>query len=162
MNTLLVILSVLSVAVALWALYTSRGWSAAAAFVGLFASSWLGGTPPLDTMLFWGIAAAIVWGIAAMLPQAFSRSRAGVAYISSAALAGALVGLLMSSAGLIIGAAAGAFLGALAYSRTPAGREVMAFPSGSFLQLLCAKGLPAVVTASLAAMTVLQIIHFYE
>lgn len=162
MNTLIVILSVLFMDLALWSLYTSRGWSAAAAFAGYFTSSWLDGRPAADAMIFWGIAAAIVWGIAAMLPPAVSRGRSGVAYIASAALAGGLVGLIMSGAGLIIGSAAGAFLGALAFSRTPAGREWSALPSSSFLRLLCAKGLPAVVTSCMVAMTALHIIYRFE
>ena len=89
-----------------------------------------------------------------MLPKKITSSRLGIGYIAGAALAGTFVGLAMSHEWMIIGAVAGATLGGIAYSRTPAGR-IMEFPSSKFLNYLCAKGLPAVVTMCMVGTSVL-------
>ncbi len=105
-------------------------------------------------LAFWGISTGIVMCLEYMLPKKITSSRRGVGYIAGAALAGTFVGLAMSHEWMIIGAVAGATLGGIAYSRTPAGR-IMEFPSSKFLNYLCAKGLPAVVTMCMVGTSVL-------
>lgn len=104
-----------------------------------------------QTLIFWGVATAMVIGLHMMLPPFVTRSRAGVPYISGGALAGTAVGMVMATtAAIICGAALGAFMGALAYWRTPKGRPML-FPSSKFFNYLAAKGLPAVVALSMTA-----------
>ncbi len=107
-----------------------------------------------NSLIFWGISTGIVICLEYMLPKKITSSRRGVGYIAGAALAGTFVGLAMSHEWMIIGAVAGATLGGIAYSRTPAGR-IMEFPSSKFLNYLCAKGLPAVVTMCMVGTSVL-------
>ena len=42
-------------------------------------------------------------------------------------------------------------MGGIAYTRTPAGRGIMQFPSRRFFNYLGAKGLPSIVALSMAA-----------
>lgn len=130
--------------------FVPKSWSAPLAWVGLLLL-WSGEAvhTQWSTMLFWGCAALISWGIGVLLPRAVSSSKMGVGYIVGASLAGTLVGMLLSSAGMILGSVVGAFCGALAFSRTPAG-TAMRFPSRQFFNYLCAKGLVAVVTMCIA------------
>ncbi|MCX4289931.1 MAG: hypothetical protein OSJ46_10585 [Duncaniella sp.] len=121
-------------------------WSVVTAWAGLTLTG-IGSEIAIGaaSYIFWGVAAAIVIALSYLLPPDITRSTRGNGYIVGATLAGALVGLVLSHAGMIVGAVLGAFCGALAYSRTPAG-SALAFPSGKFLNYLCAKGLPAVIT----------------
>ncbi|MDE6396676.1 MAG: hypothetical protein K2K84_05345, partial [Muribaculaceae bacterium] len=64
---------------------------------------------------------------------------------------------LYDKASLIGGACLGAFLGALAFSRTAAGRP-MHFPSSKFFNYLGAKGIPPVVTLSMVGLTLAALI----
>ena len=105
-------------------------------------------------LIYWAVATAIVLALDILQPRALTATRRGHAYVTGATIAGTLLGYVTvaSAAGIIIGGAVGAFLGALAFMRTPAGPR---FPraSSEFMQYLCAKGLPAVVTCSMAAIT---------
>lgn len=150
MSMILTITGVLLLATGVVLAFVPKGWSAPVAWIGLWLlclgdavqASW-------STLLFWGMAALIAWGITILLPKAVANSKMGVGYIVGAALAGTLVGMLMNNAGMIVGSVAGAFCGALAFSRTPGGRT-MKFPSCPFFNYLCAKGLVAVVTTCIA------------
>lgn len=115
---------------------------------------------PSATIIFWSVATLIVLGLYRLLPASVTRSSAGRGYISTGTLAGMVVGMLMSAAGIILGAAIGAFLGAFAYSRTPQGQPV-AFPSSPFMQLLAARGLPAVVAFSMVGLIIRDLIVIY-
>ena len=106
-----------------------------------------------NSLLFWGIATLMVLLINMAQPSAY-RSTSGLAYVVVGALVGAIVGLLISHAGIIIGAAVGASMGLVAYCRTPQGR-VIPFPSREFVGILAAIGLPLIVTMSIFA-TVLE------
>ena len=108
-----------------------------------------------QSVAFWGACAAVALGINMMLPPQVSRNRSGQAYLFGAALAGAFTVMIISTAGMILGAAAGALCGAIAFSRTPAGTSLR-FPSSQFLNYVCAKGLPAIVTACLCGLAVLS------
>lgn len=141
--------------------YIPRGWGALVAYCGLWCISFVPGlTVTTQALIFWGIAALISLGICSLLPEWVSKSRKGVGYIVTATIAGTLVGMIISSAGLIIGAVTGAFCGALAFSRTPDGKTLK-FPSPEFLNYLCAKGLPAIVTACIAGLILSTLYHFY-
>lgn len=150
MSIILTITGVLLLAAGVVLAFMPKSWSAPVAWLGLLLLR-LGADvdAPWSTLLFWGCAALIAWGICVLLPKAVANSRMGVGYIVGASLAGTLVGMLLSAAGMIVGSALGAFCGALAFSRTPAG-SVMRFPSRQFFNYLCAKGLVAVVTTCIA------------
>ena len=155
------VIGVLLLAAGVVLAFIPKAWAAPVAWVGLFLL-WYADcvTSPWSTMLFWGVAAAIAWGINVLLPKPIANSSMGVGYITGAALAGTLVGMLLSNAGMIIGSVLGAFCGAMAFSRTPAG-EPMHFPSRQFVNYLCAKGLPAVVTTCIAGEAFILLHYFY-
>lgn len=104
---------------------------------------------------FWGIAAVIAAAIGRMT---YDRSQRTVSYyIAGGALVGALVGLVLATvAAVIVASAAGAFLGLLAWSRTPAGRG--SGISGS-LGMLASAGLPAVVNFSMIMLIFAQLLQ---
>ncbi len=124
--------------------FMSNRYAVVAAYAGMLGIAFTLPSVPVTALVFWGIAALIVIALGHMLPKAVVDSRRGVGYIAGAALAGAFVGMVISHGWMIIGAVAGAILGGIAYSRTPAGK-VMEFPSSKFLNYLCAKGLPAII-----------------
>lgn len=117
-----------------------------AAYASLWLIKWSGAVPmPPAILAFWGVATLLVLCIDFLLPRQVTASRAGLAYLGGGSLAGMLVGLIFSYPLMIAGAAVGAVLGAMAYSRTPGGKTIK-FPSSRFIQYLCAKGLPIIVT----------------
>lgn len=113
-----------------------------------------------NTIIFWGITAAIALGINYMLPTEIAKSRVGVSYIAGGALTAAIAGTLLSTWGTVIAAAFGAILGSLAYSRTPSGK-VLEFPSKKFFNYLCAKGLPITVNISLIVIYITLLISYF-
>lgn len=118
------------------------------AYLGLWAFHFSGYIPvTMRELLFWGVTTLIVIGLDVLLPRESARALQGRGYVGVGTIAGMVVGMLLSSAGIILGAAIGAFLGAMAYSRTPAGRALQ-FPSAVFMRFLCSRGLPAVVAIS--------------
>ena len=98
-------------------------------------------------LLFWGSATLIVLGLRIM-QQAPSMSAVLQAYSCGGALAGGAVAMV-SSFPPVAGAAGGAFLGILAWNRTPAGARL---PVGSraFVDFLASAGLPAVVCVAIS------------
>ena len=107
-----------------------KRYAVAPAYAGLLGIGLTAVHASASTLVFWGVATAIVLAIGYMLPRAVATSRKGVGYIT------------------------GAVLGGIAYSKTPAGRP-MEFPSSKFLNYLCAKGLPAVVTVAIVGTAIL-------
>lgn len=109
---------------------------------------------PTSTFLFWGVAAVMVWGITYMSPQGEidGRSSSNI-YVGASAIAGALLGMLVDPRIMVLGVILGAFVGELAYSRTPHGRWLTA-STKTFLQYYCAKCLPAVVAVSIIAIAI--------
>lgn len=104
---------------------------------------------------FWGTAAVIAGGISWLVPALPDVQ--GRCYTVGAALVGALVGLLGGTpAWVIIASAAGAFLGFLAYSRTP--RGTAAGVSAGQVERLAALALPAVVNFSMVMLIFAQLI----
>ncbi len=162
MTTLCITAAVLFCIAGITAAFLTKSWSTPIAFLALPALYLTGETDiTLSTIAFWGVAAAISWGIYQLLPAQVAKETAGTGYMTAAALAGTLVGLLVSQAGLIIGAVLGVFCGAMAFSRTPKGKP-LEFPSRKFLNYLCAKGLPIVVTTSIAGIVTSILYIFYS
>ncbi|MCM1355577.1 MAG: hypothetical protein NC212_04120 [Staphylococcus sp.] len=134
--------------------FMSNRWAILSAFAGMCGVSCSIVYDHTDSLIFWGVAAVIVIALQYLLPRNVVESRRGVGYMAGAALAGAFVGMVISHGWMVVGAVIGAVLGAIAYSRTPVGK-MMEFPSSKFLNYLCAKGLPAVITMCIVGTTVL-------
>lgn len=114
--------------------------------------SWL---PVNNSMLLSWLCITLVVMMATVLqPAAILRQARGMAYIIGGAAVGLAVGLLGFTVSLnisalyaimVVGVAAGIFLGFLLYSNTPDGRAVGVM-SGNFFRYLLAKGFPTAVT----------------
>ncbi len=160
MTVFLIFLGSLLILASIVMTFRSSRWSAAASFGGLLAFGLSGIAPMgLDVLIFWGVATLIVLGLNALLPRTVVSSRAGMGYVAGGTLVGLVVGLLMSEAAMILGAILGAIAGGIAFSRTPAG-SVVEFPSDKFINYLCAKGLPAVVTFCQGGVVAVQAITY--
>lgn len=109
-------------------------------------------------LLFWGLASLLLLGIDFLRPS-HTPGRAPHIYIGVGSLLGVMLGIVYTpaTAAMIFGGAVGAFLGAFAYNRTPKGPK-LAVTSHIFLQILSAKGLPAVITFTMAAISVLALL----
>lgn len=155
------VLSVLFISVAVVLAFFTSVYAAVVAFLGLCCAGLVPGIVlPANTYIFWGVSMLIVVALGYILPPTVSRSRLGIPYIVGACLAGAVVGLSMSHAAMIIGATLGAALGGMAFAKTPEGK-VLEFPNSKFLNYLCAKGLPAIVTMCIAG-TAASILLLYR
>lgn len=132
-----------------------------------YGTMWLakvGGVAPFSTstMIFWGVATAILVALGVILPQKVVNSRMGVPHMATGAVTGAIIGLISNTmAGVILGAVCGVFFGAMIFSRTRPGMEVMHFPSGKFFNYLAAKGIPMVVSLSMIGAVLSQLIYPY-
>ncbi len=145
------------VALSLVLMFMPRRGECIAAYAALVIASFVGDIAT-STLLFWGVATLIVIGLYILLPRTVSTSRVGVPYIAGATITGTMLALALNTQVAVIpGAAIGAVLGAIAYSRTRGG-HVLEFPSRRFFNYLAAKGLPTVVTASMAALAMLSLI----
>ena len=100
------------------------------------------------TFIFWGVATALVAGLAYMSPAGEpDGQRASNLYIGTSAIAGCLLGMIVGARIMVLGVVLGAFVGQLAYSRTPAGSG-MRQPASTVLQYFAAKCLPAIVAVA--------------
>ena len=123
------------------------------AYMALWAAKLSGYTPfTVGTMIFWGVAVVIVFVNRCLLPAYIRNSTRGLGYIGGGALVGMALGLtLYTAATVIIGAVIGSFLGAIAYTRTSRG-AALEFPTSKFFNYLGAKGIPAVIAASMCGL----------
>lgn len=165
MPTSAILLIILASALTLWGIgsaFASWRWSAASNYLALWALYYAPGFAlPDGLMTFWGIATLIALGINYMLPFQVATSRMGMAYIGVGALCGTAVGLVVASqAATICGAALGCLCGAIAYSRTPRGRQ-MDFPSTRFFNYLLAKGLPLTVVMSISGIVAMALYQYF-
>ena len=98
-------------------------------------------------------------GLRVLQPKALVMTAKGLPYVALATIAGTAIGYMISptAASVILCASAGAVLGAIAYMRTPAAPSI-AIASSRFVEYLCAKGLPCVVTTSMAAIAIASLI----
>lgn len=77
-------------------------------------------------------------------------------------VAGMLLGLMMGYyASMVIGAAVGAVAGGVFFARTPKG-AALRFPSKRFLQYVCAKGFPTVISVSLTGIAIMVAVAAYN
>lgn len=158
MATVCIIFSSIAAIAAIVEMFRRKIWAPGIAWVGLLVLFFApANVPTTGTILFWLIAGMIATGINALLPKPVADSSVGVGYIAGGALAGMFVGIVMSQAAMIIGAVAGAFIGAFAFSRTPSGMQIR-FPFSKFFNYTCAKGLPAIVTVCICGITIMNII----
>lgn len=166
MNTLTLISLIIFGGLAMLALVATflPKWPSSVIGYGAMVAVWLSGASGLEvkSLIFWGIAVAIVVGIRLMLPRNISLSARGVPFISGACITAAAVGMILNTAaGIILGALAGAVLGAIAFSNTHSGRA-MNFPSRQFFNYTAAKGLPVAVTVSMVAISLLHLIFYFN
>lgn len=148
---ILLVLGIASLVAALVLLFRPWRWLVAAipAFVGmvlLHMSYFI--AVKSGTFVFWGICTALVTGLAYMSPRGEPDGQiASNLYIGVSAIAGCLLGMIVGPRILVLSVVLGAFVGQLAYSRTPAGRW-MRQPATTFLQYFAAKCLPAIVAVA--------------
>lgn len=158
--TALSIITLVLAFAAVVATFVPRMPSAVASFAALVCAHFAGAVyVDAKVIIFWGVATAIVLGLRILQPSGLVNSTRGHGYVALGTLAGVLLGYVCSpvAAALILGGCAGAFLGAVAFMRTPAG-QLCAVTSQRFIDFLCAKGLPCVVTTSMAAISVASLI----
>ena len=143
--TALSIITIILSLAAVVATFVPRIPSVAAAYAALVCAH-LAGAIYVDAkiLIFWGVASAIVLGLRVLQPKALVMTAIG--YMISP-----------TAASVILCASAGAVLGAIAYMRTPAAPSI-AIASSRFVEYLCAKGLPCVVTTSMAAIAIASLI----
>lgn len=110
-------------------------------------------------LIFWGIVTLIIIALRWLQPMQLTSMRSGVPYLATGAIAGTLLGIVVSpaSAPIIIGASIGVLLAALAYMRTPGGLHY-APASGQFVEYLCAKGFPIVAACATVAISLLVVL----
>ena len=143
-------------------IYVPRTPACLVSYMALWAAKLSDFTPfPSSTMIFWGIVVVLLLFNQYLLPAHIRNSRRGLGYIGTGAIAGMAVGLtLYRPATVITGAVLGALLGAIAYTRTSRG-NMLQFPTSKFFNYLGAKGLPAVMTASMVGLILAQLIKRY-
>ncbi len=160
---LFIIICLLLIISAIAICFVSGTFGSAVAFLSLCAVGLVPGihlTP--GTYIFWGVAMVIVVALNFILPEAVARSRTGVPYICVGALAGALLGVAASSqTAIILGSVAGAAVGGIAYGMTPRGK-MLDFPSSRFINYLCAKGFPVVITACICGLAAACLLTVYR
>ena len=155
--TLIAIALLLSIASVI-ALFRSLRSAPAIAFVTLILAT-ATASIHAERFLFWGSAALIALALLYLIPASVAHARVGVPYIVGGALVGIAIGaaISLSPAAFIIGAAAGTLGGGLAFAQTPAG-HLLRFPSRQFFNSLCAKGLPAIVTINVIAISLISML----
>lgn len=109
---------------------------------------------PVKTFVFWGVATVICLGLRHMSPKGEPDGRnTGNVYVGLGAMAGGLLGILVSARIMVLGVVVGALMGQLAFSKTPHGKWLK-FPSSTFIHYFCAKSLPAIVATAMVGIAV--------
>lgn len=150
---MLIIVVILLIAAAVIT-YFSTTYGTALAFLAMCVAGLMSDVvimPP--TYVFWAIAMLVVIALNFMLPPKVVKSKLGIHYIYTAALAGMLAGLAISHAAMIVGAVAAAVLGGVAFARTSEG-EGLGFPTRKFWNYFCAKALPAIISFCIIGTTI--------
>ncbi len=154
---MLILITVILLLAGLGLVFASNRYGIIVVYTGLCVAAAKASLPIVSTLIFLGDSHRHRGGPLVHAAKSISGSRRGLGYIAGAALAGAMTGLVISHAWMIIGGVAGAILGGIAYSKTPAGKA-LGFPSSKFLNYLCAKGLPAVIAVCMAGTALLWLI----
>ena len=130
--------------------------SVIASYGGLWLLQWSGAVSvPAQALGYWGAMVFLVFTISSLQSPALTKATQGTVPITLTSLAGMVVGLSLASyAALLVGAVGGAVAGGIFFARTPKG-AALHFPSKRFLQYLCAKGFPTVVSVSLLGMALM-------
>lgn len=159
------LLAVVAILAAGAALVLSYRWIIAAlsaaecALILVFAAGNANRAISVGSLIFWFAAAFIAAVIVRLLPEQVSKSRVGVPYMATGAIAGMMVGVALDTvAALVIGTAAGVLFGALIFGNTLAG-STLEFPSMRYFNYVLAKGLPLVVAMSIVGLTLSTCIH---
>lgn len=150
MSTALLILGALLLSGALVAAFRNLTAATALAYAGLWSMRTSGYAPVSGSVLiFWAIAVVLVTSITLTRGSDFVMPARARYFIVGGALAGMGVGLLYYQAGIILGSAAGAVLGAIAFGALTHQRDYRAIG-----RYIVAAGLPAVVTMSLLGIAI--------
>ena len=150
MATALLIIGALLLSGALVAAFRNLTAAAALAYAGVWSMRTSGYAPVSGSLLiFWAIAVVLVTSITLTRGSDFLMPARSRYFIVGGALAGMAAGLLYYQAGIILGSAAGAVLGAIAYAGLTRQRDFRAIA-----RYIVAAGLPAVVTMSLLGIAI--------
>lgn len=157
-----IIISIIAVGATILLMLTRQRLAPAMAWISL-AVLWIAeaNIPRLSTIGFWAAVAAIATAINFMLPPSVVDSRRGQGFIAIGALCGMFVGMIITDAAMIVGTIIGAMTGALTFSRTPAGRSILN-PTSKFINYVCAKAMPAVISACTIGVSISYIILFLK
>ena len=151
----MLVIGIVGLALALLLLFKPRYPAAVPAYASLLAlhaSTYIYLTT--SALVFWGCATLLVALLHMLLPKGEpAASRASNLYVGLGALAGLAVGIAVSARIVILGVILGTFLGLFAYSRTPKG-SWLKFPTFTFIQYFCAKGLPAIVAVAIIGIVI--------
>ena len=99
---------------------------------------------PTVTLSYWGVMVVIVVTINSMQQPALTKATQGLPQMLITSVAGMLLGLMMGYyASMVIGAA-------------------LRFPSKRFLQYVCAKGFPTVISVSLTGIAIMVAVAAYN
>lgn len=156
MQYILLVLGIVMLLVALVLLL--RPWRVTAAlpaYLGLLAlhfSYFIAVRPAY--LWFWGVAAVIVAITAWYSPQGEpDGNRASNLYVGLSALAGALLGLIISPRVMVLAIILACFVGMMAYSRTPQGGWLRR-DHRAMVNYFAVKCLPAIVAASIVGIAI--------
>ncbi len=153
--SLIIVLACILAVVGLVTMFLPRVPAVLAGYLALVSAHFAGAVFVSSQVLwFWGVATALVLGLRVLQPRALADASQGHWFTAAGTIAGAFAGFAISAtqAAVILGGAAGAFVGTAAFSRTATG-SVLRQRQGAFVQYLCAKGIPALVCASMSVMT---------
>ncbi len=161
LSTILLVLAIIALVAAV-VLLVKPWWVAAvpavAALLLLIWGKYITYMPTWKVALWVG-AAIVAVGLRYLSPKGEPDGRnTGNVYIGLSALAGALLGMVLSPDFILIGTILGAFIGMMAYSRTPQGGWV----KHGLVQYFCNKCLPAIVAAALVGTSIEGIIFYFE
>lgn len=154
-NYVLLGLGITALIAAAGLIYWPKVVAALPAYLGLCLLHWSTYiTVPNKTFIFWGIATAIAAGIHYLSPAGEPDGKCTAnLYVGLGAMAGCLLGIIVSARFMTLGIVLGALLGQLAYSRTPQGKW-LAFPGRNFWQFAMAKSLTIMVVVCLIGIAV--------
>lgn len=161
MNALAIITIIMCI-VGTVATYVPRLPAVIASYAGLVCA-WAANGHGIDTttLIFWGIAVALVLGIGYLSPyRTIPQAIAGNAYVCTGAIVGTLLGFIATptAAAIIVGGATGAFIGALTFRQLNANLRAMGVLSTSFVNFTAYCGLRAVVACSLCGISLASIL----
>ena len=154
---LLLVLGVACLVVAVVLLYLPKRVAAAVpAYAGMLMLHWSYFIQAnTGWMLFWGAATIIVASLVYMQPAGeIDGYRGSNLYVASSAIAGALLGMIVDPRIMVLGIILGAFVGQMAYSRTPNGRWMAKAGGKTMLHYYAAKCLPVVIATAIIGISV--------